>query len=125
MHIIENDRLDACGIPGIEHRTLAGAAQGLKGLSIWRQSVAAGGATPPHRHECEEVVVVLAGRGRLAIDGASHQFGPETTLVIPPHVDHQIFSDGPEPLEMVAAFSATPVGVVLPDGTPLELPWQS
>jgi hypothetical protein len=40
-------------------------------------------------------------------------------------MDHQIFSDGPEPLECIAAFAATPVAVVLPDGTPIDLPWAS
>ncbi|HEX7374390.1 MAG TPA: cupin domain-containing protein [Steroidobacteraceae bacterium] len=87
--------------------------------------MAAGGATPPHRHDCEEVVVVLAGRGRLEIDGVAHAFGPDTTLIIPAGVNHQIFSDGPETLECIAAFAATPVAVDLPDGTPIDLPWAS
>lgn len=123
MYVTEHARLEPAFIPGIEHRTLAGSAQGLRHLSLWRQSIAAGGATPPHRHDCEEAVVVLAGRGRLVVDGTAHPFGPGTTLVIPAHADHQIFSDGPEPLECFAAFSKSPVGVVLPDGTPIELPW--
>lgn len=125
MYVIENASLATSAIPGIQHRTLASRAQGLQHLSLWMQTVDAGGATPPHRHDCEEVVVVLAGRGRLEIDGVAHPFGPDTTLVIPANVDHQIFSDGPEPLQCVAAFAATPVGVVLPDGTPIELPWTS
>ena len=125
MYVIAHALLDSGSIPGIEHRTLAGRAQGLQHLSLWRQSIAAGGATPPHRHDCEEVVVVLAGRGRLEIGGVAHRFGPDTTLIIPAGVNHQIFSDGPEPLECIAAFAATPVGVVLPDGTPIDLPWAS
>jgi len=123
MHVTEHARLEKTEIPGIEHRTLASAAQGLQHLSIWRQRVAPGGATPPHRHDCEEVVVVLAGRGRVVVDGVSHAFGPHTTLAIPSGVDHQIFADGDVPLELIAAFSATPVRTDLPDGTPLALPW--
>lgn len=123
MVVVEHARLAPSHLPGIEHRTVAGGAQGLSHLSLWRQTIEPGGATPPHRHDCEEAVVVLAGHGRLRIHGVEHRFGPDTTLVIPAGVDHQIFSDGPGLLHCVAAFAATPVGVVLPDGTPLELPW--
>ncbi len=125
MYVTEHARLETASLPGISHRTVASSAQGLRGISVWRQSIAPGAATPPHRHDCEEAVVVLSGHGRLVVEGREHPFGPDTTLVIPAHVDHQIFSDGPEPLECIATFSATPVGVVLPDGTPLDLPWAS
>jgi mannose-6-phosphate isomerase-like protein (cupin superfamily) len=125
MYVIDHARLAPSSIPGIEHRTIASRAQGLQHLSLWRQSLIAGGATPPHRHDCEEVVVILAGRGRLQVEGVAHTFGPDMTLVIPAGMDHQIFSDGPEPLECIAAFAATPVAVVLPDGTPIDLPWAS
>jgi len=40
MHVTEHARLEKTEIPGIEHRTLASAAQGLQHLSIWRQRVA-------------------------------------------------------------------------------------
>jgi oxalate decarboxylase/phosphoglucose isomerase-like protein (cupin superfamily) len=48
--------------------------------------------------------------------------GPDATLVIPPNVLHQIVNSGDESLRLTAAFSATPVGVFLPDGQPLDLP---
>jgi mannose-6-phosphate isomerase-like protein (cupin superfamily) len=125
MYVIDHSSLAKASLPGIQHQTLACAAQGLEQLSLWRQSMAGGSATPPHRHDCEEVVVVLAGRGRVHIAGVVHDFGPDTTLVIPAGVDHQIFSTGDEPLQTIAAFPATPVQVTLPDGTPFDLPWES
>lgn len=125
MYVIDHAQIEASSIPGISHRTVASAALGAERLSVWRQTVAPGAATPPHRHDCEEAVVVLAGRGRLVVDGREHAFGPDMTLVIPAGVDHQIFSDGPETMVCIAAFAATPVGVVFPDGTPVDLPWAS
>jgi mannose-6-phosphate isomerase-like protein (cupin superfamily) len=50
---------------------------------------------------------------------------PDSTLVIPPNVDHQIFNTGSEPLMMVAAFGVSPVEVKFPDGTAIELPWRT
>jgi mannose-6-phosphate isomerase-like protein (cupin superfamily) len=125
MYVFENSRQPRAGLPGITHTTLAARANGLERLSIWRQSVAAGGATPPHRHDCEEVVVVQSGHGDLRIGGAAHRFGPDTTLVIPPGADHQIVNTGSEPIELIAVFSATPVSVTLPGGEALDLPWAS
>jgi mannose-6-phosphate isomerase-like protein (cupin superfamily) len=125
MTVIANAGRAQCALPGIEHLTLAGAAQGLARLSLWRQSMAPGSATPPHRHDCEEVVLVLEGSGEVHIAGERLRFGPDTTLVLPPDVPHQIFNTGPGPLVTLAAFSSTPVGTFLPDGAPLPLPWES
>jgi mannose-6-phosphate isomerase-like protein (cupin superfamily) len=125
MQVLRNVELPQAAIPGITHTTLAGRANGLTGLSLWRQRMAPGSATPPHRHDCEEVVLVLAGCGEVHFDGKVVPFGADTTLVIPPHVDHQIFATGREPLETVAAFSRTPVGVTTAAGEVIPLPWSS
>ena len=124
-YVLEQPRPAATPIPGVFHATWAGSRDGLSALSLWRQSLAAGGATPPHSHPCEEVVMCLAGRGEVHIAGEVHAFGPQQTVVLPPGVLHQIFNVGPEPLEMTAVFAATPVPVALPDGSALELPWHS
>lgn len=125
MQVIDNAAREKCSLPGIEHLTLAGAAQGLSRLSVWRQSMAPSCATPPHQHDCEEVVLVVEGSGEVEIGGRRVAFGPDTTLVLPPNVPHQIFNTGSVALVTVAAFSATPVGTFLPDGAALELPWKS
>jgi mannose-6-phosphate isomerase-like protein (cupin superfamily) len=125
MYVNENRSRPAAGIPGIHHVTLAGSDDGLRSLSVWRQSVDPGGATPPHRHDCEEVVLIESGHGELHIGGAVHRFGPDTTLVIPANADHQIFNTGTTPLRTIGIFASSPVAVALPDGTPLELPWRS
>jgi quercetin dioxygenase-like cupin family protein len=123
MHIISNKAQAPTPFPGIEHVTLAGRENGLEHLSIWQQSIAPGGATPPHRHDCEEVVLCTAGEGELHVAGRVERFSANMTIVIPPHVDHQIISVGKEPLQTMAVFASTPVGVWLPDGEPVELPW--
>jgi mannose-6-phosphate isomerase-like protein (cupin superfamily) len=125
MSVIPNAGRATRALPGIEHLTLAGAAQGLARLSLWRQSMAPGTATPPHRHDCEEVILVLEGSGEVEIAGERFRFDGDTTLVLPPDVPHQIFNTGSIPLVTLAAFSATPVGTFLPEGAPLELPWES
>jgi quercetin dioxygenase-like cupin family protein len=126
MHVIDNPGLVATPIPGIQHATLAGSEQGLKALSIWQQIIQPGGATPPHRHDCEEVVLCSAGRGELRLGQVRKQaFGANQTICIPRNALHQIVNTGDEPLAIVAVFSRSPVEVYLPDGESLDLPWSS
>ncbi|HYD96380.1 MAG TPA: cupin domain-containing protein [Noviherbaspirillum sp.] len=125
MYVIANQAPAATGIPGIEHVTLAGSDDGLRRISVWQQSLAPGAATPPHRHDCEEVVLCRAGAGELHIGECIERFGADMTVLIPADVDHQIVSVGKEALQLVAVFSATPVATWLPDGAPIELPWRS
>lgn len=125
MSINRNAELPRAAIPGIEHVTLAGSRDGLRQLSVWRQCIAPGAATPPHRHDCEEVIVIQSGRGELHLAGEVTPFGADTTLVLPRDVPHQIFNTGDEPMHLLAALAMTPVAVTLPDGEPLPLPWES
>lgn len=125
MYVIEQQHPAPTPLPGIAHSTWAGAADGLNSLSLWRQTLAPGAATPPHSHDCDEVVLCLGGWGEVHIDGQAHRFGADTTLVLPQGVPHQVFNVGPTPLEVVGIFAATPVGTRGPDGAALELPWRS
>ncbi|MBN3825099.1 cupin domain-containing protein [Burkholderia sp. Ac-20384] len=125
MHIIDITQLTRESLPGLEHVTLAGNEQGLTTLSVWRQSIEPGAVTPPHRHDCEEVIVIEAGHGSVLIDGETRGFGPGSTLVIPRNEVHQIVNDGPGPITLLAMLGMSPVKVFLPDGTALPLPWKT
>jgi mannose-6-phosphate isomerase-like protein (cupin superfamily) len=125
MYAIPNAQREKSGLPGLEHVTLAGSGDGLSKLSVWRQSIAPGGATPPHRHDCEEVILVSGGRGELHIEGEVVSFDGDSTLIVPPNALHQVCNAGDTPLETTGIFSVSPVEVFLPDGTRIDLPWKS
>jgi len=125
MNVIPQTPPAATPIPGVSHATWAGQDDGLQQLSVWRQSVAASAATPPHRHDIDEVVLCLSGRGALHIDGQVHPFHGGETLVLPRESMHQIFNAGDQPLEIVGVFGGSPVQTYLPDGSALPLPWRT
>ncbi len=125
MYAIPNHARERSGLPGLAHTTLAGSEQGLSRLSVWRQSIAPGGATPPHRHDCEDVVLVHAGRGALHREGEVLSCEGDTTLVVPQNALHQIVNTGETPLETTGIFAMSPVEVYWPDGARIELPWKS
>lgn len=125
MSVIAQSPPASTAIDGIAHATWAGQAQGLSQLSVWRQSMAPGTATPPHRHECDEVVLCLAGEGELHIGGQRQRFGAHSTLVLPRGQVHQLFNVGTQPLETLGIFGRSPVPTCQPDGAQLPLPWLS
>lgn len=125
MKVIEQERPRATGIPGIAHATWASHADGLAQLSVWRQELAPGAATPPHSHGCDEVVMCQGGWGEAHSEGQVCRFGADCTLVLPAGRVHQIFNVGPQPLSLVGVFAATPVPTRREDGQPLDLPWCS
>ena len=125
MNVIAQTRPEASAIPGIRHSTWAAAAEGLSQLSVWRQTLAPGAASPPHRHDCDEVVMCLAGHGEVHSRGRVQRFGAETTLALPKGEVHQLFNVGDEPLQLLAVLAATPVHTELPDGQAIALPWRT
>ncbi|MCD6681293.1 MAG: cupin domain-containing protein [Burkholderiaceae bacterium] len=125
MYVIDQKAPLDMPIPGLQHATWAGSDDGLEQMSVWRQTIAPGGATPPHRHDCEEIVLCSSGTGELHIDGQVHPFCAGQTVAVPRNVLHQIFAVGAQPMNLVAVLAATPVDVYLPDGQKLDLPWRS
>lgn len=125
MTVLVQTPPQASGLPGISHATWAGHGDGLQQLSVWRQSLSPGAATPAHQHECDEIVFCLAGHGELHTEGQVVAFGPNSTVLLPRQRVHQLLNSGQAPLELLAVFAATPVDTRLADGQPIALPWRS
>lgn len=125
MYVYQQTTPQPAPLPGIAHATWAGQQEGLSQISLWRQSLAAGACTPPHHHDCDEVVLCESGEGELHVDGQVLSFGAGSTLALPGGRAHQIFNAGPMPLEILGVFGGTPVATYGPDGEALALPWRS
>ena len=124
MKLIENRLRRSFFMPGIEHRTLAGQGDGLRHLEVWSQILEPGAQMPVHYHDCEEVVVVQRGHGRLLTERRDVRFGPGCTLPIPAEVVHQLINDGDEPVDLIAVFACSPSRCFALDGREIPMPWQ-
>jgi mannose-6-phosphate isomerase-like protein (cupin superfamily) len=75
-------------------------------LTVGRAVFPGGSAPAGHVHDAqEEVIYVVAGRGRLVTPDGNIELQPGTTVYIPIGLHHATVSSGPEPLELVCAFS--------------------
>lgn len=125
MSIIANADREYFALPGIDHQTLASHRDGLRTLEVWYQTLEPASETPVHYHDCEEVVVVLAGSGRATVAGETGEFGPNSTLVIPAKAVHHLVNTGGERMVLLTSLSASPARVFAPDGTEIPIPWVS
>lgn len=125
MGIFKNAELETLELPGLRHQTIGGHKQGVKSMEVWVQTMAPGAATPVHRHECEEVILVLSGSGICRVGDETFSFGPDSTLVLESDTVHQIVNTSDEEMKLVAALGMAPVRVKTGDGEPLPVPWQA
>ncbi|KAK8968215.1 Auxin-binding protein T85 [Platanthera guangdongensis] len=112
------------GRGGLSHITIAGAVlHGMKEVEIWLQTFAPGSRTPIHRHSCEEVFVVLKGKGTLMLASSSHKYPgtpqvfqlySNSTFSIHVNDPHQVLNtDEYEDLQMLVVISRPPVKVFI------------
>ncbi|XP_020598932.1 auxin-binding protein T85-like [Phalaenopsis equestris] len=114
------------GREGFSHITIAGAVlHGMKEVELWLQTFTPGSRTPIHRHSCEEVFVVLNGRGTLLLASSSLMYPgtpqeypiySNSTFSIPVNDPHQVWNtDEHEDLQVLVVISRPPVKVFIYD----------
>lgn len=121
MTVFRTEQNEIHSLHGNHIAGVATPASGAQQVEMWRGRMDAQSASPPHRHDTEEVVLFLKGSGRATIADREVTFRAGDTVMLPAGVLHQLFAD--TECEFV---SAMPLGgtVQLPDGVVMELPWR-
>ena len=83
---------------------------GFEGLAMGFQTIAPGSRVREHSHGDQiELQICFRGRGRVMVDGASHELVPGTSCFLGHDVRHEIVNEGPEDLVML--WVITPPGL--------------
>ena len=123
MRVLDHGQLKTYDVPGMRHQTLAGSEHGLKTLEVWTQAIDPGGATPRHKHDCEEVFIVQQGQGTIRLEDEELPFAAGTTVIVPPGVVHEVVNTGEEELTYLVVLGMAPVRLETADGHPVHRPW--
>jgi mannose-6-phosphate isomerase-like protein (cupin superfamily) len=102
---------------------VATKSQGARSYEVWRTSVAVGSATPPHRHDTEEVFIFLQGKGKAVIDGKEFEFEAPATVIAPANVVHQFINTGDVPTDAVVVIGIDS-HIWNEQGAEMQLPWR-
>ena len=102
------------------------------GLSMGFQTIAPGGRIREHSHGGQiELQICFRGRGRVVVDGTSHDLVPGTACFLGYDVKHEIRNDGADELVMLWVTSPSglehffeAIGRPRQDGAPAPAPFE-
>jgi hypothetical protein len=86
---------------------------------MWYETLAPGRGTPIHKHDCEEIFLVLSGNGgtmrQLASDGSviTQSLKPNSTITVLPNARHQFLNEGEDDVSFIVAFDNVPMRAVV------------
>jgi quercetin dioxygenase-like cupin family protein len=86
---------------GVTKRIPISRAEGWKDHTLRVFKIKPGGHTPDHQHDWEHVNYVIAGRGRLMIDGTVHEVAEKDFAFVPPNSRHQFQNPYDEDFEFI------------------------
>lgn len=94
---------------------LVDSTTGAHALTVLRNDLRAGEIVPEHRHDVEEVLVVVSGRCRVDAGGESAELHAGDAVTVPPHTLHGFRHAGTGPAGVIAVLAA-PDALPLPPG---------
>lgn len=116
--------LDAGPLAGLRHRTVIDSRAGASSLALWQEEHEAGFLVPPHLHDCEEIISVIAGSIRARVGTATVDVGPGQSILIPARQLHGFEVTGERSVKLLAIFGSSRPRIFRADGTETIPPWE-
>ena len=111
MYIVHHAHLATLRDGGEMQFAAADASLGLKAFEVWMRRLDPGAQTHEMRHDGELVVLVLAGCGKLLVDGGPQRFHAPCTVIVPAQRGFRFVNHGCEAMQMVTVFTRRPTAV--------------
>jgi quercetin dioxygenase-like cupin family protein len=120
-HITRAAEADTFTVQGNHMTRLVAPSTGASEVMAWRAAMDAGVASPPHRHDHEEIVVLLSGTLLAKVGETEAVLTSGDACLIPAHTLHQVINTGAEPCTLLIAMR---VGTrfLRPDGSETPAP---
>jgi len=109
MNVINHTMLPRQVGAGCCSQTVADAGLCQAPFEIQVLHLDAGAATDDAAHRQARIVVVLAGSGKLLVEGGPQRFAAPCTLLIPAGARHRFVNNAATPMQLVAVSAAPAV----------------
>jgi quercetin dioxygenase-like cupin family protein len=107
MGVIHSEELPVHELPGNRLRGLATRSRGSSEVALWNHALEPGAESPPHWHDHDQVIYVLAGRGRIVVGDEEGALSAGDVVVAPARILHQVRAAADEGLDTLVAMPAT------------------
>jgi mannose-6-phosphate isomerase-like protein (cupin superfamily) len=107
-------------IPGVRFAPIAAPSRGTAENAMWRAIVAPHAEGLLHHMTREEIILAVAGEGRIRIGDDSHPLRPGDAFAVPAFTDFQLEAAGDTPFEAVVVLPVGGRGVIA--GRPAFVP---
>ncbi len=124
MPVYQHSRLPIREVPRIKTRVLVDAESGSTKTAVWEQWIHPGGYIPPHYHDTEEVLIILAGSAQFSLGDEKSLVRAPSTVLIPAGQVHGLSTNGDEDVHLVAFFPVAQPRILAPDGSIRPMPWE-
>jgi quercetin dioxygenase-like cupin family protein len=121
MHVIYADQTQTFDVRGAHMTRLIAPSTGASEIILFHGRLDVGAEAPAHRHNHEELILVLGGKLRLNVDGEMATLAEGDSCVIPPEALHQIVNLSADPCEWIGAMPVS-TRFVRPDGSEVIAP---
>jgi quercetin dioxygenase-like cupin family protein len=91
-------------------------------VAVWSVEMAAGAAGPLHSASEEQVLVVVAGRLAVTIEGGEQTLEPGGSAILPAGVERRLVNASDEPLTLLAC-SRPGAQATVAGKDPVPIPW--
>jgi quercetin dioxygenase-like cupin family protein len=122
MPVLERPPVPTHELPGARFTSLATPSTGSAETAVWEVRLTPGHPGAPHQLTRQEVFTVLAGVGRVHLDGTEHRVAAGSVIVVPTHTDFMLEATGDADLVAVCCLPVGGQGIV-GDGAPFTPPW--
>jgi quercetin dioxygenase-like cupin family protein len=87
---------------------IANKALGTKSVVVHENIIDAGVTVPWHTHVCEEIIVVLAGRGEYCTETGNEVYQAGDVMIVPAGVKHSLINVGEAAIRQICFFPCDP-----------------
>ncbi len=123
MGVIHSEDLPVHELSGNRLRGLATRSRGSSEVALWNHALEPGAESPPHWHDHDQVIYVLAGSGQIVVGDEEVALSAGDVVVAPARIPHQVRA-ADEGLDTLVAMPAT-LRTFRPDGSEIQQPWHT